>query len=145
MTDKDLDLDAMLTKIGGTPINRRGFLAAAGYSSFAAFLAACTSGGQGASVAPSVAPSTAASVAPSTAASVAPTPAPSFKTETDLIMYNWSDYVSKKNMADFKAEYGVKKFQYDIFDNNDVLMAKLQAGGARATTSWPRRTTTCRR
>ena len=33
-------------------------------------------------------------------------------------------------MDKFKAEYGIKKFQYDIFDNNDVLMAKLQGGAS---------------
>ena len=129
MAEQDTDLAKMLERIGANKINRRGFLAAAGYSSLAAFIAACTGGGSSAAPSVAAAPSTtSSSTAPSVAASVAPTPAPSYKTETELIMYNWSDYVSKKNMADFKAEYGVTKFQYDIFDNNDVLMAKLQAG-----------------
>jgi spermidine/putrescine transport system substrate-binding protein len=129
VTQNSADLEAMLKRIAETRINRRGFLAAAGYSSVAAFLAACATSGS--STAPSTsaaAPSSAPSVAPSVAASASPTPAPSYKTETELIMYNWSDYVSKKNMADFKKEYGVTKFQYDIFDNNDALMAKLQGG-----------------
>jgi spermidine/putrescine-binding protein len=129
MAHSDADLDAILKRVTTTPINRRGFLAAAGYSSAAAFLAACSAGGS--SAAPSVAapPSAAASAAPpSAAASTAPTPAASYLTEKELIMYNWSDYVSKKNMDDFKKEYGVTKFQYDIFDNKDALMAKLQAG-----------------
>ena len=127
---KDSDIERILKAATETKINRRGFLAAAGYSSFAAFLAACSGGGSSSSAPsasaapPSTAPSTAASVTPSQAA----TPAPSYATESELIMYNWSDYVSKKNMADFKAEYGVTKFQYDIFDNNDALMAKLQGG-----------------
>ena len=43
-------------------------------------------------------------------------------------MYNWSQYISPDNIEEFKAEYGIKKYQYDIFDNNDVLMAKLQGG-----------------
>ena len=125
MAQKDADLDAILKRMAETKINRRGFLAAAGYSSFAAFLAACSAGG-GTSAAPTT--SAAASSAPSTAASAAPSPAASYVTETELIMYNWSNYVSEDNMAAFKAEYGVTKFQYDIFDNNDVLMAKLQGG-----------------
>lgn len=125
MTQKDADLDAILKRMAETRINRRGFLAAAGYSSFAAFLAACSTGG-GTSAAPTT--SAAASIAPSSAASAAPSPAASYVTETELIMYNWSNYVSEDNIAAFKAEYGVTKFQYDIFDNNDVLMAKLQGG-----------------
>jgi spermidine/putrescine transport system substrate-binding protein len=129
VTQNSADLEAMLKRIAETRINRRGFLAAAGYSSVAAFLAACATSGS--STAPSTsaaAPSSAPSSAPSVAASASPTPAPSYKTETELIMYNWSDYVSKKNMDAFKKEYGVSKFQYDIFDNNDALMAKLQGG-----------------
>jgi spermidine/putrescine transport system substrate-binding protein len=125
VAQKDADLDAILKRMAETKINRRGFLAAAGYSSFAAFLAACSTGG-GTSAAPTT--SAAASTAPSTAASAAPSPAASYVTETELIMYNWSNYVSEDNIAAFKAEYGVTKFQYDIFDNNDVLMAKLQGG-----------------
>jgi spermidine/putrescine transport system substrate-binding protein len=125
VAQKDADLDAILKRMAETKINRRGFLAAAGYSSFAAFLAACSAGG-GTSAAPTT--SAAASTAPSTAASAAPSPAASYVTETELIMYNWSNYVSEDNIAAFKAEYGVTKFQYDIFDNNDVLMAKLQGG-----------------
>ena len=31
-------------------------------------------------------------------------------------------------MDAFKAEYGVEKFTYDIFANNEVLIAKLQGG-----------------
>ena len=129
MTQNETDLDAMLKRIAESKINRRGFLAAAGYSSVAAFLAACAVGG-GSSSAPSVeaSASTAPSVPPSAPPSVAPTPPPSYKTESELIMYNWSNYVSEANMKAFKKEYGVTKFQYDIFDNNDVLMAKLQGG-----------------
>jgi len=128
MAEQDSDLSAMLERIGATKVNRRGFLAAAGFSSFAAFLAACSGGGG--SAAPSVAApaSTTPSTAPSVAASVAPTVAPSYAVESELLMYNWSNYISEDNIKAFKTEYGVKKFQYDIYDNNDVLMAKLQGG-----------------
>jgi spermidine/putrescine-binding protein len=44
-------------------------------------------------------------------------------------MYNWSNYISNKNIDAFKAEFGVTNFKYDIYDNNEVLLAKLQAGG----------------
>ena len=33
----------------------------------------------------------------------------------------------------FQQEFGVDKFTYDIFDNNDEMMAKLQGG---ATGQW---------
>jgi spermidine/putrescine transport system substrate-binding protein len=128
VAEQDPDLGNMLERIAATQVNRRGFLAAAGYTSLAAFLAACTGGAAstpGASAAPSVAPP---STEPSVAPSIAPTPRPSYKVESELLMYNWSNYISEDNIKAFKAEYGVKKFQYDIYDNNDVLMAKLQGG-----------------
>ena len=43
-------------------------------------------------------------------------------------MYNWSDYISQANIEAFKDEYGITKFQYDIYDNNEELIAKLQGG-----------------
>jgi spermidine/putrescine-binding protein len=43
-------------------------------------------------------------------------------------MYNWSDYVSPDNMKAFQEKFGVEKFQYDTFANNEELLAKLQAG-----------------
>ena len=43
-------------------------------------------------------------------------------------MYNWSEYISLDNIEAYKAKYGITKFQYDIYDSNDVLLAKLQGG-----------------
>ena len=125
----DRDLDEALQRMGGARMSRRGFLYAAGLSGMAAALAACSSN----NAAPSVAASEAASAAPSAAgASVAPsvaaTPVPSYEIEKSLYMYNWSQYISPKNIDAFKAKYGVTKFQYDVYDNNDALLAKLQAG-----------------
>src|SRR4029078_11062558 len=54
--------------------------------------------------------------------------APAGDVEKQLFMYNWSDYVSPKNIDAFKAKFGVEKFQYDTFANNEALLAKLQAG-----------------
>jgi spermidine/putrescine transport system substrate-binding protein len=45
-------------------------------------------------------------------------------------MYNWSDYTSPKNIDAFKAKFGVEKFQYDTYANNEELLAKLQAGAS---------------
>jgi len=123
----DRDLFETLQSAGGARMSRRGFLQVAGLGSAAAALAACTSGGSTPSTAASVAASVAApSTAPSLAAS--PTPMPSYQIEKALYMYNWAQYISPKNIDAFKAKFGVTKFQYDVYDNNDALIAKLQAG-----------------
>lgn len=120
------DLDATLKRMAQTRVNRRGFLAAAGLTAGSAALAACSSGGT-ASAAPSG--STAASApAASTAASAAASAAPAGDIEKELFMYNWSNYISEANIEAFKAEFGVTNFTYDIYDNNEVLLAKLQGG-----------------
>ena len=125
------DLETTLRRVTETKVNRRGFLAAAGLSGAAAFIAACTSGtgsSPAASTGGSAAP--AASDAPSTAPSAAAADSfpPAGDIEKELFMYNWSEYISLDNIEAFKAKYGVTKFQYDIYDSNDVLLAKLQGG-----------------
>jgi spermidine/putrescine-binding protein len=103
------------------PINRRGFLSLMGASASAAALAACT--GPAGSAAPTTAPGPSGSAPP-----VGDTPAPSYEIENELLTYNWSDYVAPANIDTFKARYGVETFGYDIFANNDELIAKLQGG-----------------
>ena len=120
------DLDEVLRRMSQTKVNRRGFLAAAGLTGTAAALAACGPSGA-ASTAPSTAP---ASAAPSTAVVESAAPAPSFEIEKELFMYNWAAYVSPDNMEKFKAEFGVETFTYDVYDNNEVLIAKLQGGAS---------------
>ncbi len=128
------DLQEMLAR---SQVSRRRFLAGAGLTGVSAFLAACSGGSSLATSTPSAAPSMTA--APPTeappSASAAPTeaasaPEPSYAPEGELIMYNWAQYISDDNIAKYKAEYGITKFQYDVFDNNDVLMAKLQGGAS---------------
>lgn len=114
------DLQETLDRIARTRINRRSFLRAAGYSSLGAFLAACA-GQTGSS------PSPVGSRAPGT--SVASVP-PGGEIEKELFMYNWSDYISPKNQAEFKARFGLTTFQYDIYADNDVLIATLQGGAS---------------
>lgn len=116
MTDQER-IQQMLRK----PINRRGFLSLMGASASAAALAACTSPAGG-STAPS-APGTSTPSGP--AGSV---PAPSFEIESELLTYNWSDYVSDKNVAEFKTRTGLENFGYDTFASNEELLAKLQGG-----------------
>jgi spermidine/putrescine-binding protein len=123
--------------LAANAVSRRGFLAAAGLTGVSAFLAACSSGGgTPASAAPPSAAATptaglpSAAPAESASAPASAAPEPSYAPEGELIMYNWAQYVSEDNIAKFKDEYGINKFQYDIFDNNDVLMAKLQGGAS---------------
>jgi spermidine/putrescine transport system substrate-binding protein len=121
------DLDEVLRRMSQTRVNRRGFLAAAGLTGTAAALAACgpSSGGPSAAPASQAAPSAAA---PS--AAVVDSPAPSYEIENELLMYNWAAYVSPDNMEKFKTEFGVETFTYDVYDNNEVLISKLQGGAS---------------
>ncbi len=116
------DLNEYLSRIARTRVNRRSFLAASGLVGGSAALAACTTGGT-ASSAPSAAPSVAASAAASAAPSAA-------AVEKELFVYNWSDYISPANIEAFKAEFGVENYVYDIFSNNEELIAKLQGGAS---------------
>jgi putrescine transport system substrate-binding protein len=44
-----------------------------------------------------------------------------------LNIYNWSDYIAEDTLANFTKETGIK-VNYDTFDSNEVLEAKLVAG-----------------
>ncbi|MEL6680986.1 MAG: polyamine ABC transporter substrate-binding protein, partial [Pseudomonadota bacterium] len=44
-----------------------------------------------------------------------------------LNVYNWSDYIAEDTIAKFEAETGVK-VNYDVYDSNEVLEARLFAG-----------------
>ncbi len=121
----DRDLDAMLRRMGQSKVNRRGFLAAAGLTGASAALAACSS--PGATAAPSAAASAAASEG---AASAAPSLGPVAEVENELFMYNWAAYVDPDNMAKFQEQFGVETFTYDVYDNNETLIAKLQGGAS---------------
>jgi putrescine transport system substrate-binding protein len=47
--------------------------------------------------------------------------------EPVLNIYNWSDYIAEDTLANFTKETGIK-VNYDTFDSNEVLEAKLVAG-----------------
>ncbi|MEO1067327.1 MAG: polyamine ABC transporter substrate-binding protein [Pseudomonadota bacterium] len=47
--------------------------------------------------------------------------------EKVLNVYNWSDYIAEDTLRKFEAETGIK-VNYDVFDSNEVLEAKLLAG-----------------
>ncbi len=44
-------------------------------------------------------------------------------------VYNWSDYVGEGVIDDFTKETGIKVV-YDVYDSNEMLEAKLLAGGS---------------
>src|SRR5690348_14226414 len=47
--------------------------------------------------------------------------------EKVLNVYNWSDYIAPDTVANFAKETGIK-VNYDVYDSNEVLEAKLLAG-----------------
>ena len=48
----------------------------------------------------------------------------------ELRVYTWSEYMDEEKMpADFERRFGIK-VRLDIYENNEEMVAKLQAGGA---------------
>lgn len=87
----------------------------------AAFLVAC--GKKEEPVAAAPAESTPAAAAPAAPAG------PVLDDEKVLNIYNWPDYITETMIADFEKEFGIK-VNYDTFENNEALHAKLVAGNS---------------
>lgn len=49
--------------------------------------------------------------------------------EDQLHVYNWSDYIAPETLERFETRTGVKVV-YDVFDNADVMTAKVLTGGS---------------
>jgi putrescine transport system substrate-binding protein len=49
--------------------------------------------------------------------------------EKVLHVYNWSDYIAPDTIENFQAATGIK-VTYDVYDSNEVMEAKLLAGGS---------------
>lgn len=47
--------------------------------------------------------------------------------EKILNVYNWANYIDEQTIPEFEAKFGVK-VRYDVYDGNETLLAKLQAG-----------------
>jgi putrescine transport system substrate-binding protein len=55
--------------------------------------------------------------------------APALAQENVVNVYNWSDYIAEDTVAKFEAETGIK-VNYDVFDSNELVEAKLLAGNS---------------
>ena len=127
MASREHEIEAIVRRMSANAVTRRKFLAATGFASMSAFIAACSSGGTP-SAAPSSAPSEAApSAAPSSAA---PSQAaePSYATEGALYMYNWADYINPENIEEYQARYSISDWTYDTYASNEELVTRLQGG-----------------
>ena len=49
--------------------------------------------------------------------------------ENVVNVYNWSDYIADDTIAKFEAETGIK-VNYDVYDSNEIVDAKLLAGNS---------------
>lgn len=49
--------------------------------------------------------------------------------EAVLNVYNWSDYIAEDTIEKFQAETGIQ-VNYDVFDSNEVLEAKMLTGSS---------------
>ncbi len=55
--------------------------------------------------------------------------APAIAQDNVVNVYNWSDYIAEDTVAKFEAETGIK-VNYDVFDSNELVEAKLLAGAS---------------
>lgn len=55
---------------------------------------------------------------------------PAFAQEEPVLnVYNWSDYIAEDTIANFEKETGIK-VNYDVYDSNEIVDAKLLAGNS---------------
>ncbi|MFM0058803.1 polyamine ABC transporter substrate-binding protein [Paraburkholderia phytofirmans] len=54
---------------------------------------------------------------------------PALAADTELNVYNWSDYIAKDTIPNFEKQDGIK-VKYDNYDSDDTLQAKLLAGSS---------------
>jgi spermidine/putrescine transport system substrate-binding protein len=62
------------------------------------------------------------------ALAIAATPAAALAQSKQLLLYSWANYVPPDLIKRFEAETGIK-VSLDVYDSNDTMLAKLQAGG----------------
>ncbi|MGP1673585.1 MAG: ABC transporter substrate-binding protein [Candidatus Limnocylindrales bacterium] len=100
-------------------------------AALAPVIAACTGGG--ASAAPSIGGTGAPS---STGPTGSPEPTPVPSPETELFIYNWTDYIGEETIPSFEEKYKIK-VTYDFFSNTEEAYAKLGSDGGGFDLSFP--------
>ena len=55
--------------------------------------------------------------------------APAALSAETLNIYNWSDYIAEDTITQFEAATGID-VNYDVYDSNEVLEAKMLAGNS---------------
>ncbi len=109
-------------------------------AALAPVIAACSSAAGSAApiasktVAPAASPTAAGSAAAAATATPAPTPVPT--PESELYIYNWTEYIDENAIPSFEEKYGVK-VTYDFFGNLDEAYAKLGNDGGGYDVSFP--------
>jgi len=132
----DAELDRRLEQARWT---RREFLARVSALGAAAALTQLIAACGGSVASPTAAPATPASTpAPAgttgPVATAAPTPVPT--PESELFIYNWTDYLAQEVIDSFEAQFGVKVRQ-DFFTNTEEAYAKLGDDGGGYDISFP--------
>src|SRR6201996_9095709 len=54
---------------------------------------------------------------------------PALAADTELNVYNWSDYIAKDTIPNFEKQDGIH-VKYDNYDSDDTLQAKMLAGSS---------------
>jgi len=60
-------------------------------------------------------------------AAVASLALPAMAQKKTVNVFNWSDYIGETTLADFTRDTGIE-VNYDVYDSNDVLQARLSVG-----------------
>jgi spermidine/putrescine transport system substrate-binding protein len=128
MASRESEIEAIVRRVSANAVTRRKFLAATGFTSMAAFIAACSRGGTSSAAPSSAAPSQAAPSAAASSAAPSVAAEPSYATEGALYMYNWADYINPENIQEYQARYNITDWTYDTYASNEELVTRLQGG-----------------
>jgi spermidine/putrescine transport system substrate-binding protein len=102
-------------------------------AALAPVIAACTGGG----VLPATgAPSTSSAATPAPASAAPPTASAAPVPESELFIYNWTDYLADEVIESFEAKYGTRVTQ-SFFSNTEEAYAKLGDDGGGYDLSFP--------
>ena len=104
-------------------------------AALAPIIAACTGGGV-LTATSSATPASSSGGEPSDAPSTPPSPSAAASPESELFIYNWTDYLAEEVIESFEAKYGTKVTQ-SFFSNTEEAYAKLGDDGGGYDLSFP--------